>query len=211
MVGCARFVAPIVLLSLPAPVRADAAPFPLSGPSGSTVPVVYTFTAERDHPEWEFWLVWQDGSAPERLVVPPANPVRVTDKGRKKQEHNVMICYAVPKRMMPALEGAPVSTAWLQKHDQFGNGVLGRDRLTFRQQLSFGDNRERVEITYRIESGPNGPHLVLVWQNSGDPVYRWVRVIPCCYLFPLGLAVFGIWALRRTVRWLRVDHREKLK
>ena len=57
-------------------------------------------------------------------------------------------------------------------------------------------DRERVEITYRAEIGPEGGRLVKVWENAGDP---WVkrRWMAAGILIPVGLIGLVVWRIRR--------------
>lgn len=189
-----RAVALAAVLLLPAFARADAALFPPL-PGGSHVPIVYTFTIEQDNPEWEFWLVWHDGSSAERLPVSATNPVRVSAVERKR-EPSPGIVFALPKWLSKTYEGKS-EVDFEETRRWVTNGAVFLDHIRTSRELPFYDNREQVEITYRIEFGPR---MVEVSENRGDAWYRWSRLVSVCFLFPLGLALLGFWARRRLTR-----------
>lgn len=204
-----RATALVALLLLPAFARADAAPFPL--PSGNTVPTVYRFVTEQNHPGWEFWLV-RDNAVAERLLVAPGSPTCVSAKGAKQVPHAAVL-YAVSKRRLDAFEGQPPPREWLTRQSELESDVIRLTWLRFSERLSFNDNRKQVEVTHHIGTGPNGPRLESTSENSGDPMYRWTRGVSFCILLPLGITAFTIWGVWRVVRWLRVadEHQKSLR
>jgi hypothetical protein len=194
-----RFMALVSLLLLPGALRANT-----PAPTGyRDVPVVHIITTEHDYPEWEFWLVprTKPGGVFGRLPVTPAHPMRVHPElpgGHYGQSY----LFAVPKNLIAPFAGGAPPNEWFL--DQRGHGVVELGLIDYPSRiLPFTDNREQIEITYRIEMGPDGGRLVKVSENAGDPVYRWTRKISCCCLLPLGITAVVVWLGLRLVRRLR--------
>jgi hypothetical protein len=195
-VSCPTAVA--LLLLLPTVAQADGA---ASLPGFRTVWKDIIFTVEQDYPDYEFYLVISGHQFPaERLPLSPSNPVRVPRPGEDGR-YRWANAYAVRKSLLAQLPDLPPSHDWFQLNK--GKGVVKLEhaavQLDFRESLLFTDTRDRVEITYRVEVGPDGGRLVKVAENAGDP---WVRRawVAAGALVLVGIVGLGIWRLRRVRR-----------
>jgi hypothetical protein len=183
-----------LLLLAPDIARADAGPFL---PGEPNVWIDFIFTIDQDYPDYEFYLLTLDDSPPERLPITPTNPVRVSGPG-KDYRYKWARVYAVRRSSFADFRG-PLGR---KEFDGSRAGVvlLGSDYpLDFRTALPFTDNRDRVEITYRVEVGPDGGRLVKIGENAGDP---WVRRgwIAAAISVSIGIIGLGLWGVKRIWR-----------
>jgi hypothetical protein len=187
-----RFAALAALLSLPGDLLANVPP----PPGARHVWVANVFTIEEDYPEWEFWLVSTFGPGyVHRLPVTPSNPVRVPARGLNSEhpewDYDYADIYAVPRGATAPFGDSSPPYDWFFK----ARGAVVLGTVDARGSVWFTDNRQEIEVTYRIEVGPG--RLVEVSRNSGDPMYRWVRLVPC-FLLPLGAVGLCAWGIRRA-------------
>jgi hypothetical protein len=197
-----------VLLLVPAIARADVGP---ALPEVRGVRIDFIFTVERDYPDYEFYFVSQmqwlsNFPAPERLPLAPSNPVRVSGLGLGQKEdgryrYGAKV-YAVRKSLLAELTGPPPRSWFLDKRD--GLVLLGETPDSHAASLPFTDNRDRIEITYRVELGPDGGRLVKVGENAGNPWVKWGRIAAAVFV---SIVFFWIWfsgpGLREVCRGLR--------
>lgn len=189
-----RPMAVVLLLILPAVTRADGG-FGL--PGIRTVWVDFVFTVEQDYPDYEFYLIPDYSPLAERLPLTPSTPVRVSGPG-ENYKYKWARVYAVRKSLLVQLPEPPTDPKWFWQNE--GTGVVRLELpeywLAFRKNLPFTDTRDRVEITYRVEVGPDGGRLVKVRENAGN---LWVRRgwIAAGLLFSVGVVGLGIWRVRQ--------------
>jgi hypothetical protein len=197
-----RTAAIVLLLLVPAIACADA---------GSALPVVrpvwidFIFTAEQDYPDYEFYLVseieFSMGFYPmERLLLTPSNPVRVSGSGPGPDEDTRYKfgakVYAVRKSLLAGWAVPPPRTWFLKNRD--GLVLLG-EIPDSRASLPFTDNRDRIEITYRVEVGPDGGRLMKVGENAGNPWVKWGRITAAVFV-SIGIIGLGLRWVRRAWR-----------
>jgi hypothetical protein len=188
----------VLVLALPASIQADG----VSSLGLRTVPIVYTFTVDREHPDLEFWLVSRlmPPTPVDRLPVTPSQPVRVTPSGLSEPYAWAHI-YAVPKRLLRDFDGRSPPAHWFYGQGQDGAFQIGT--IKSHGVVPFNDTRQQIEITYRIEVEASSGQLVEVSQNAGNPWVKWGGVAACIFVpFGIfGLALFGLWRVylrRRT-------------
>lgn len=179
--------------------NADAGPLPNTN---RYVPVTITLTVDREYPDHAIFLVGHHHSSSEvvqRVSLSPSEPlVFRSDEGPRPSSPNFKV-YAVPKKELDRL-GQPIPRLeWFNRinpepANEFYAGFVGD-----RGNVSFDDNRERIEKTYRLEILPEGSRVVLVAENEGN---RWVKRgwIAAIVLPPMGIALLGIWLSRRLLR-----------
>jgi|GEM_PF-6854961 len=185
-----RRIAALLVLLVPATVRANA-----GSPGMRTLWIDYTFTIEPEHADYEFYLLWPDDREPaEKLPLSPGNPVRVSGDVYRY----TALLYAVRKSLLAPFQGSPPPRSWFRENE--GRGVervqgLKYSSLDFREAVWFTDNRQRAEITCRIDVEPDGVKLVVVSENRGDPWVRWGWIVGG------ALAMAGVTGL--GFRWIR--------
>lgn len=194
-----RPAAVALLLLLPAVAQADGGP---PFPGYRTVWKDFIFTMEHEYPDYEFYLLSEgSGDFPaERLPLSPSSPVRVSGPGEPFRYKWANV-WAVRKSALTQFAGSPPPRDWLRNSNGKEAMMLRLDGsdLDFRTVLLFTDTRERVEITCRVELGPDGGRLVKVAENEGNPWVRW-GWIAAGVLVPVGLIGLGIWRIRRSRR-----------
>lgn len=184
----------VALLTLPAAARADMAP----PPHLRAVPLVVILTTDQDHPDFEFFLVNWAGGKPERLALSAASPVVLLPDGRTGA-YREWTLHAVPKRLLPPDGPMPAGADWFGRHREPGTASFGTFDFGY-NTAGFYDDRERIEVTYRVEHGPDGWRLVKVGENAGSRWVKCVRLAPVV-LLPVGLfAVLRWWSRRRFRR-----------
>lgn len=199
-------VAAVLLFLLPRTAVADAGS---PGPVVRTIWIDCTFTVDQDYPAYEFYLLPgidlqpSEQVLPERLPITLSNPVRVSGSGEQYRYWPCPI-YAVPKSLLAELGNKPPSRDWIFANSRRVQVV--DYTIYFRKGVWFTDNRERAEITYRIEKDekePNGWRLVKVSESEGNPWVRrgWVAV---GVLLAVGFVVLGFRSVRRLF-WPRPD------
>jgi hypothetical protein len=193
-----RFAVVLLLFLVPTTARADERP---GLQWVRTVWIDHTFTVERDYPNYEFYLLGCRSDMPaERLPLTPSNPVRVSGPGEKSRYKWALI-YAVRKSRLAPFGDAPPPYDWFAENE--GAEVVKLKTSTyflyFSKTLLFTDNRERAEITYRIEVGLDG-RLVKVSENAGNPWVKWGGWIVVGLTVLVGGACFGVWKVMRIGR-----------
>ncbi|MBN9121478.1 MAG: hypothetical protein J0I06_20400 [Planctomycetes bacterium] len=186
-----RCAVPLALLAvLLAPAGADAG---FGRPGTHIVPADYILTVDRDHPDHAFYLLGDVNAPPVRLPLAPSDPIRLF--GGKQYGYRWAQVFAVRNALLAEFTGPP-PREWLQAPR---DGVVPFDRLDFRTTLPFTDTRDRVEITYRVEVGPDGARLVQVGENAGNP---WVERgwIAAAVLASAAAIALGVWVVRRVRR-----------
>jgi hypothetical protein len=190
-----RFVAAAMLTLVPAAARADGGP---GLPGYRLVWKDIVLTVEQDYPDYEFYLLSEGNFPAERLPLSPSNPVRMSGPG-ENYRYKWARAYAVPKSLLAQFPDSLPPRDWLQKN--VGKGPVKLELpeywLDFREALLFTDTRDRVEVTYRVEVGPDGGRLVKVAENAGNPWVRW-GWIATGVLVPVGVIGLGLWYVRRV-------------
>lgn len=190
-----RIAAVVALLFASEAAQADA-----GLPGQNRVPVRVKLTVDREIPGYEFYVVntfTPVSGRPVRSVPPkPGAPVELTslEEARPGQADQTFAprwygreLYAVLQGRSPP--GSVPTRAWLA--DSANATRVGG--LYPGDSVWFFEFRDRIEVEYRIEVGPEGLRLVEVSENPG---YGWV----CCLsgvLAPVGLVWLGRWVMRR--------------
>lgn len=191
-----------ILAGLALLLAADAARADMGFPGMTRVPTRVTLTADRDYPGYRFYLL-SFFSDPRRRVWPiavgPAKPFHIQSATLRGWETSDIVLpglrdgtvYVVP----PGWPAPPPDVG--SRHEWFDDpkNALRLGGIGGRGSVWVFEFRDRVELTYRVEAGPDGGGLVYVGQNPG---YGWV----CCLsgvLLPVGVVWLGMW----LARWVR--------
>lgn len=167
-----------------------------------SAPLNITVTTDRDHPDYVFFLVnWSGtprfGRPPvERLSVSAADPVRIEPDGRIGGYRDWTL-HAVPAGLLnPPGGSTPTDCSWFTHPERRGE-VGSLETFDFgSHSLPFYDDRQRVDVTYRLERDTGGWRLAKVAENAGSPWAKWGR-IGAAALVPVALTGFGLrWVFR---------------
>jgi hypothetical protein len=162
-----------------------------------------TLTVDRDYPEYDFFLV--NGGAPvERLPLTASSPIQLLPEGRTGGYREWTV-RAVPR----SLGAVPSGAEWFTDNSKAGIITFfeREDRWALRidfgaNSLPFYDNRDRIEITYRLEIDGDRGRIIKVSENVADP---WVKRSWAAggMFFIVGVGWLGVWISRRIIRGIR--------
>jgi len=185
----------VFLILLPHAVRADV------GVSLRQVPVHITITADRDYPEFSFFLVQSEHNVVERVSPPAAGPV-IAKSGDVGGSWFFSEVYAVPKAELVKFDGALPPTPWFGWKEEGHKYLAGH--IHVRPILDVFDNRVRIEKSYRIQRVEDSFSVDLMSENQGNPWVKRAWSGLCCGLPALAISVSvvlaGLWVVRRGKR-----------
>jgi hypothetical protein len=179
---------PLALLSLlliPKILFAD-----MLTPGFVRVPLHVVFEVTEAYPEYQFWLVWDDG--PQRMEIAPGKPFHAVG-GKNFRWARIV---AVPLKTAETLTKSEVMEL-LEK----GKAPQVFTSYTFDnfKSLPFYDSRREVVSTFRISLDPD-KKVDLEFLGS-EPEPWWSKVVR--YVVGISLSVGITWAGFLFIRWLR--------